>query len=309
MKKLLVALLALSCIGFGGFAQAAAPTVAWSGYASAGLQVGSDDSIVQKNIPNSGKNYRMRLTGVVADGDFGAKFRFQATAFAQVDYTQALVYGTFFNKMLKFKLGKLDDYTWATPWNAYGTFDGQKGVQLIVMPVAGMSAGLFVPATETSSKLSDAFKAAALGMAYSMDKTFNMVAGASLFGTTRSAYASFSLTAVENLGLQVEANFADLSKIEPVVDLDLSYAMAPLTVTFHNTDTIASTLAWSVDPGVTYALNDMVTLGADFSYDSANAYQITADAALALSANTAAKAYVWYDGKAVTANFSYDVSF
>ncbi|HUX38914.1 MAG TPA: hypothetical protein VMV44_13525 [Rectinemataceae bacterium] len=312
MKKLLVALLVIAAVGFGAVAQAAAPaapTVAWSGYVSTGLTVGSDDSIVFKNLPNSGKTFRARITGVVADGNFGARFRFQETSFTGLDLTQSLVYGTFFNNMLKFKLGLLDDYTWATYWNAYGTFDGQKGAQLILMPVTGLSLGAFVPFTDVSSTASAAFKAADLGMAYSMDKLFDMVAGGSFFGATQSAYVGVDVTAIDKLGFHVEANFADLSTIAPVVDGDFSYDLAPLTVGLHTTDTLASTIAWMVDPYVSYALNDKVTVGGDFSYDNTNAYTATGYGTFTLSGNTTAKASAWYDGTNVFGNFSYDVSF
>jgi len=314
MKKLLAILLALAVVGGVAFAQAA-PGLVLSGYVSSGVKYDSStDAVTMQNNNVSGKQARLRLNANYDNGDFGLKFRFQSNDLSAAPLiTQMLVKGNLFNKMASFKVGKLDDYTYATYWNSYGSFDGVWGAMAMVKPVAGLNIGVYMPATTpggTTVLLADSLKGIGIGVAYAADKVGNLVLGGKFFGTTKSAYVGFNFTGVENLFAELEASVPDLSTIAPAVHGQFAYTMDKLTVGTYTDDTIGTTFAWGVDPYVEYALNDMFTAGADFLIDSTNAYTATAYGYVYLGPKATLKPELSYSStKAVVVACSVDWSF
>ena len=304
MKKAIVLLLALTVIGGAAFAQ-----VAFSGYVSTGVQYSSADEIKLVNSNVSGKTTRVRLTGAYTLEDAGAIFRLQSNDFAAPTFTQALVWGNLLDKMVTYKVGKLNDYTMATYWNSYGATDAKTGAQFLLKPVAGLVASVFLPVNATADTLSVMSKGIALAASSSIEGVVALLAGGNFLADTKTMFAQIDVTAVENLAATAEIYIADFDDIAPVLELDVSYALDALTIGLHNTDTFATDLAWYVDPYVDYSVSEKLTVGADFSYDSDSAYAVGAYAKVALTAKATFLSEVAYDGTDVVVNFSLDHSF
>jgi len=148
MKKLIVLLLAFAMVGAVFAADAPAPALTFNGYLNTGFQYDTTSDLVKLYGAYAGKTSRLRLNAAYTNGDFGVNFRYQSNDSATApSVTQALVWGNLFNKMVTFKAGELNDYTWATPYNSFGNFDGQTGIQVQLKPIAGLNFGVFVPVT------------------------------------------------------------------------------------------------------------------------------------------------------------------
>ncbi len=307
MKKAIVLLLVLAVLGGAVFAEDAKPSIKFDGYVSTGVVYNATQDLMDlQNYYNSGKDTRVRFNVSLADGDFGMKFRLQANAFNVVSTTnggdtianvaQAYVRGGFIDNMIKFKLGKLDDYSMATSWSSFGATDGKIGAQFFLMPIAGLTFDTFMPITQAGTDIATVIEGTKLGAKYALDGVGTFLVGGYLLGDVKQVWFNYSLglTALENLGGYVEVRVPNLDDVAPALIADISYGLDALTVGIWTNEVFADELYWYVDPYVTYALSEMLTVGADVAYDSDALLDITASMTYALSDKTELNAKVGY---------------
>jgi len=304
MKKLIVLLLALA-VTAGAFAQAApapAPALTFSGYLNTGFQYTSSDGYVYLWNADAGNMTRVRWNMAYTNGDFGVNFRIQnsdvgVTTGTQL-FTQALVWGNLFGNMATFKAGKLNDYTWATPYSSWGNFDGKTGLQVQVKPTSALNVGFFVPLAATKSvTVADTFADASLAAKFTVKDVGTFLANLDLGTTANAVYASANVTAVKDLTLMLEAKVADLTAVDANTTLRqyASYALGDASVGVYVEETLLASFGWAVCPEATYTMGK-TELGASFWYDSTDYYSADAYAKFTLGAKSAAKVYAGYDG-------------
>jgi len=311
MKKAIVLLLALAVLGGALFAQDA-PVLKFDGYVSTGVFYNvTQDQAKLYNYYNSGKPDRVRFNANYTDGTFGLKFRLQSNDFTAPTVTQALVRAGFFDNMLVVKAGKLDDYSMATYDNSYGTTDGAVGAQFYVKPIDALTIAYFLPIkpavynsvadewqfATTEAGLAHAVTASMVGASYSLEGIGSFLLGGHFFESVADTYFQFDLSAVENVGFTVEVYNADLSAIDPAISFDTSYTMDKLVVELYgNLNTFTGTMFWLAEPMVYYSVTDKVTVGADFTYDSTDAYDINGNIKYAMNGKSTLRAKAGYDG-------------
>jgi hypothetical protein len=150
MKKLLIALLALSVAG-ATVSAADAPALKLSGYFNTGFEYSGGDafddptlSMFARDADSSPKGYRFQLDGAYDAGLYGTNFRMRAQGTAN-DPTFYMAYGYGWVKLFeiaKIKAGYVDDGT----FNSMGDIDGDAGeglgALLTVAPIDGLTVGL-----------------------------------------------------------------------------------------------------------------------------------------------------------------------
>jgi len=269
MKKAIVLLLALAVLGGAGFAQDDAPALKLSGALYGGLVYANGDGAGLKfdrwygSVPDA---FRVRLNAQLTAGNSGLKFRLQSNDFSAPVITQGYMWSGFLDNMIKVKLGKLDDYTFATVYNAYGNFDGVTGAEFILAPIDGLKIGAFVPvALPNTVAIADQFAGTDFGLAYAIPDVANIVAGYQLGENVM--WAGVDVKAIENVLARVEAKLTfDTSTY--VIWERVAYTMDALTLQLSSKQTITDALALNVTPNVEYAL-DFGAIGAGVGIDLA----------------------------------------
>ena len=312
MKKLIVLLLTIAMVGAVFAEEAPAPVLKWSGLLNTGFQYDNSTDSLYLYGQNAGKASRLRLNADYTNGDFGVHFRLQTndamtTAFS---ITHALVWGNLFNNMATFKVGLLNDSTWATPYNGFGGLDGKKGVQLQVKPIQGLNVGAFMPLDTTMTvPAGDVPKDMTFAGKYSISGIADVLAGLNLgvAPTTKTeAYGSVNVTAIENLTAIVEADLTDISDIANTLSLDeyASYAMGNLAVGAYLEQVFGSTFGWTIAPEVSYAI-DKAEVGGSFTIASGSVWSIDPYVTYTLNDKSTVKGYASYDNASV---FTFGVS-
>jgi hypothetical protein len=290
MKKAIVLLLALAVLGGAVFAQDAAPAIKMAGEVYGGIMYHNDTGSMLFNrfygVGSYDNMFRVRLTASYTNANVGAKLRYTSNDFSAPTVAQGLIWATFADNMIKVKVGKLDDYTWATSWNVFGNFDGQTGAQFIVTPMEGLSFGAFVPVaiaahtTNIAEQLGDAD----FGMGYTIANLGALVAGFQLSPVANSsiAYFGFNLTGMENVIGKVEGKLSNLGSTtlnDYYFWERAGYVMDKLTAMVSaDQNVVGTTFAFSVTPAVEYA-TDMGNpgIGASVMVDAANAITYSID--------------------------------
>lgn len=300
MKKLIVLLLAITMVG-AVFADdaAPAPSLTWGGYFNTGIQYDtSTDSLYLMGAKYVGKASRLRLNADYANGDFGVHFRLQSNdaTTTMFSLTQALVWGNFLNKMVYAKVGLLNDYTWATPYNSYGGYDGKPGAQIQLKPISGLNFGVILP-IDSSKTVSptNVLKDMIIGAKYSAKGLADVTAELDL-GTAANAFiGSVNVTAVKDLTAQLEAKITDIADFGNTAYFDeyISYALGDVAVGAYVDQTFGSPFAWSVAPEVSYTMGSLVAY-ASFTYGSDNSWSINPYLDYTLNAKSDVRGYVDY---------------
>ncbi len=277
MKKLLVALLVLAAVGFGAFAQDAAPTLTWSGGFGAGFAAVTDSggTNVYQYSPTTWGPDRLRLSFNYKDGggNYGLAGRFQYKGFnggvAPV-LNRINAWGKFLNGMVTVKAGVLDGYEVAGPiWDDYGTTDGKTGVWVGVSPMDGLTVGYFLPASTTAGWT---FQTGIAGFAYSVKNVVDLNGGVNL-GTTNASTVIFwgaNVTAVKGLTLQGEGyipldSSAGIISIIENVGYNVTDALtvsAMMSQNLYGSQATNGKIALNFFPSVSYTVSDTVKVGA-----------------------------------------------
>jgi len=180
MKKLLLVLLALTVLGVMAFADDVTWTYGATIKTGAQITVGDSTStpdILAKVYDNDdGVPSRVRFDAEAALGDFSAHIRVGGDgAGLTVDKTYTFnamflnawwATGKFFDKMLEVRAGNIDNSVTDTVNNGWGG-SSVEGVQLVVVPISGLSIAYGLP-FGAGEKFASDYSASKIGFAYSM---------------------------------------------------------------------------------------------------------------------------------------------
>ncbi len=299
MKKLIVLLLSIAMVGAVFAQDAPAPVLKWSGLLNTGFQYDTSTDSLYLYGQNAGKASRLRLNADYTNGDFGVHFRLQTNDAMTTEFTiaHALVWGNLFNNMATFKAGLLNDGTWATPYNSYGSLDGAKGVQLQVKPIEGLNVGAFMPLDTTKTvPAGNVPKDMTFAGKYSISGIADVVAGLNLGVAKNEVYGSVNVTAVDNLTAIVEVDTSDISDIANTLVFDeyASYAMGNLAVGAYLDQALGATLAWTIAPEISYTI-DKTDVGGSFTIASGSVWSVDPYVTYTLNDKSTVKGYASYD--------------
>ena len=218
MKKAIALLLALALVGGAVFAQ----ELKFSGYLDTGVAVfddGTNDPTIGLWGDDSGTTSRFNLQAAYTNENVGATARLRMQndladgSAGNLFVNRAFAWATMLDGKVKTVVGKLGDYTWSSFGNDIGNFDTKTGLQVQVMPMAGLNVGFFLHAAGVATQLvEDAFGDLAIGASYTMEGLGSFRAGYNMSPVADSAMAYFSasISAVENLGIIVDAQMSDM---------------------------------------------------------------------------------------------------
>lgn len=272
MKKAIVLLLALAVLGGAVFAQ----ELKFSGYLDTGIAY-FDDGVADPTFglwgDDSGTTTRFNLQAAYTNENVGATARLRmqnvdtgspatGTDHSKVFINRAFVWATMLDGNVKAVAGKLGDYTWSSFGNDIGNFDTLTGLQLMVMPIEGLNFGFFLPADSTPALVEDAFGDIAFGASYSVEGIGDFRAGYDMSPVADSAMAYFSasISAVENLGIIVDAQLSAIGDDvngETYFFEEIDYTMDALNVGVDLEQTLYADSA----------VDMMLTFGPYVSYD------------------------------------------
>jgi len=293
MKKALVVLLVLTCLGAAAFADAAKPVATWSvtGLYGVGLfSPSSGNVVVPYDYSQVGTN-RTRLDFALTSADGNAGFNTEnqyvglgAAAAGNIikdNFTVWEVWGKLFDGMLTVKGGQLDDWGPGTKdWFNWGAFNGEDayvgpGVAFELAPTAGLKVYLFQKIPTLGLAAPGNLNGDQVGLTYDAANIGGIQVGSVLnnaYGTVLTAgtqvYFGFNVTAVPNLTLIEETNVWLLNGNTPISgEAYLSYVMGMLTIgsrfaIFNDT----KGTDWGIEPLITYkvdsnwAVNGLVSL-------------------------------------------------
>jgi len=280
MKKALVVLLALGCLGAAAFADA--PVATWGVTGLYGFGVYSPsagNSIVAYDYSMVGTNRtRLDFKLTSADGNAGFNTEAQYVGLAAsaagngiiMNWTAWQVWGKLFDGMLTVKGGQLDDYGPGTKdWFNWGTLSGEDayvgpGIAFELAPTAGLKIlffqqipvlGIPTPANLNGDQVGLTYDAANIG-GVQVGSILNNTYGTLLTQGTQ-VYFGFNVTAVPNLTLIEETNVWLLNGNTPIAgEAYVSYVMGMLTIGSRFaiwTDTKGTD--WGIEPLITYKVD------------------------------------------------------
>lgn len=184
------------------------------------------------------------------------------------------VWATMLDGMVKTSFGQIrnGDYRITTFAGGGGMMDRLAGAGVLaqVMPVEGLSAGVFVPvAFDGTTVAADAYQGIDFAASYAVPELLTAYIGAALPADALKFWAGADVVAVENLDARLVYTY-DKAAASNDVNVSVGYAMDALYAAEDFNLTIDSALAWSSYTYVEYAL-DAVLLTAEFSIDDTNA--------------------------------------
>lgn len=284
MKKALLIILALSIVGAAAFAD-----VKLNAFVVAGAKMQTAKALGVESNALYGYDYYRGFGSLAvlffnyqgSDPNFGydARLLYIPSLGLAPTMDRSDVWVKFFDGLLTVTVGAMTPNAFATPEMEWGDsqFNGA-GINLTLKPIEGLEVAyqMAVPVDGTQPVISDAFANSKIGASYSMKDVFD-VKGAYLLNKTdkaSDAYAGFSLTAVQNLGLWVELLMIDIGNTvsgETDIYVEANYKVMPelLVGAAFEYNMIASDSAlsnWVVEPYVSYTLMEglAATAGADF---------------------------------------------
>lgn len=244
MKKALVVLLAMTCLGAAAFAaDVAPPSIAINGFVDTGVAAllpgGSNNTTTQSmmtqynNDSGNAGRFRLGIAITAPDGTFGFISRMEgdsglignpgnnSSAGAwSMGFNRFLGWANVLNNMLTLKAGILDESLfWTANRNWGGWLDGAAGIEAMVKPMPGLAISYYLPAPISmgpmglgtavaysgSNYLLDAFQGSSIQAAYSMANTVNIVAGYHFFAANAYVSASQYQTGYAWAGVDVTA--------------------------------------------------------------------------------------------------------
>jgi len=254
----LLAVVALLCVGALAFGDSA--TVALTGGVEGGAKIVlGDTSTIQQFTNNEGTTGWANLAVAATLGDLSANFYLRSSDFATWTIPNAWVTEKLFNKMVELRAGSIDNGVSGTAYNGWGGLSGV-GIQVVVNPVAGMSAGVFLPAPLAAGELVPTLAKFKAGATYSLPNIANIALTFQNWAATGYEIdAGVSITAVPNLSAYIEAQVPNGGTI--ALTEDASYAMAPLTISLEVYEWLGTEFNMSIAPKVAYAMDIMTVWG------------------------------------------------
>jgi len=284
MKKLLVVLLALTCLSALAFADDVAWTFGVTVKTGAQITMDADnDPMIKAWDADDGVPSRVRFDADAALGDFSAHVRVGGDgAGMTVDKTGAVnflflpnwwVNMYFAEKMVQVQFGALDHSVTDTVNKGWGGLS-LNGAQAVVSPISGLSIGLAIPVGPLGT-LNASLAGIKIGFAYTMTdlvtlRATYMNAGGDSFSDLAAGVA---ILMVPNLTAQFEAQGTDFGNdTTGSIELfqNVEYALGALKPGLEADENLpndsAAEMAIMIKPKVDYMVMDGLNIGGSFSY-------------------------------------------
>ena len=280
MKKALLSALLLAAVVLAAGADGA-PLFRITGELDTGVQdvvsmtaAGTSDSIsLYDNDTGNPSRFRIGLSFTSPNGNWGLKARLDnetllAAGTLSAAWNQALVWASFFDRLVKVKAGLLDEEAFSFTWKPYGTeviwgdeFDGALGAEIQVQPLEGLQVGWVLPIVHGSTML-ETLETSYAAVSYELPGILHVVGGLLLSpSSTTYAWAGADVLALKDLTARVAAqalniNNTYLTWLETFEEL--GYPFGPILVDLKGWQEVYalpnSAFAWQVEPSVSYLL-------------------------------------------------------
>jgi hypothetical protein len=291
MKKVLCVLFILAIAGVFVFAQDE-PTVVstFSTQIYTGLNYyAGTRQLVAGDTDNLSGASRMNFTGVFTLGDFGAKFTLRAQDIDNESWApsfdaagpsfeknntigarRAFVFYKFLDQKVYVAAGLPGIGDFSTTYNGTPAFDlAVPGVLVTVKPLEGLELGYLLPVSTTERYAATQGNASVAAALFEIPKIATLQAWAFNWNDI-AAVADINVTAVENLTLSAEMDYNSSGDKALALAEQVGYTIDKFTPLFVSTQTKPETgdMTFTLEPSITFAMSDVVTLGADYKYDS-----------------------------------------
>jgi len=284
MKKLLVVLLALTCLSALAFAQDVTWTFGVTVKTGAEITMDSEvDPMIRVWDNDDGVISRVRFDADAALGDFSAHVRVggDSAGFTTAGVFQPAwwVNAFFAEKMVQTQFGVLDHAVTDTVNKGWGGLNVSGG-QAVVMPISGLSIGLAMPVA--SQTLNASLAGIKIGFAYTMTDLVTLRATYMNAGgdNLSDLAAGVAILMVPNLTAQFEAqgvNFGNTDDVAVVGDAgsielfqNLEYALGALKPGLEADENLPNDsdneMAIMIKPKVDYMVMEGLNIGASFAY-------------------------------------------
>ena len=282
MKKALIVLLLLAFVGSGLFAQ----SFTWTGYVASGLGLtkwdGNDQMSIGLRSAEGNGAYGAELYLAYANADETAGLTFGVDSYSGADdwtanLAAAYIWGKFSNGLFKLLggVGDAGEYTSTDPWYTPNDWGGW-GLQLSVYPTDSIQFGVGAftdkDLTEQLPLDEDTYVAGWLGVAGSLPDLLDFAAQLTVKKDAPGAFASFAITAVPILALDLYARAYDFGNLADHWDALLRVGYKGITGLTLNAFAIPSAdkatgddLAILLRAQVAYAIGN-ITPGLFFDY-------------------------------------------
>lgn len=298
MKKALVVLLALTCLGAAAFAEG--PTAAWTvtGLYGFGIYMpASGNVILPYDYSQVGTNRtRLDFKYTSADGNAGFINETQLVNLTAnyvptgLTFTRWLVWGKLFNGLLTIRGGQLDDLSVATKdWNNFGSTDGENGylgpgISFMLTPISGLNI-LFFQQIPLMPGVTLNMDGDLIGASFTVPNLVGVQAGVNLLSTQTATtgnkvYFGLNLLAIPGLTAILEGQASLFNGSTPIqLEQNIGYTMGPLTVGVRVGEYFATSITdWGFEPTVTFKVDDNLALNAIvnvYDFQSASAGKVT----------------------------------
>jgi hypothetical protein len=291
MRKALFGFMLLSAVTVAAGADGA-PLFRVTGQLQTGVQDvvtvtagGASDGIsLYDNDTGNPSRFRIGLYFTSPDGNWGLTARLDNEALSNAGtlsaaWSQALVWGTIFDRWVTVKAGLLDEEAFSFTWKPYGAeviwgdeFDGTLGAEIQVRPLEGLQVGWILPIVHGSTML-ETLESSYAAISYSLPDVLRVVGGLLLSPAyTTFAWVGVDVLAVKDLTARVAAQALNINNsylrwLE--LFQDAGYPFGGILVDLKAWEELYaipnSSVAWQVEPSVSYPVGDFTfTVLGDF---------------------------------------------
>lgn len=294
MKRItLLAVLVFLCAGAMVFADSA--TVAFTGAVEGGAKIVNDSTgtSIQQYTNNEGTVGWANLSVAATLGDMSANFYLRSSDFATWTIPNAWITEKLFNKMVEVRAGVIDNGVTGTANQGFGGIGGT-GIQIVLVPMAGLSIGGLIPASlpplPGNGDLYNTLGTFRVGAAYSLPNLANF---AMSYLNTKEFDAGIDLKAVENLTAQLEAQIPLTTSPTYKIFEKVGYDMGAPAFSVSATESLP-TFDLTVTPYVEYVM-DITTIWAQVGYTMSTS-KIAPEVGVSFAWNGMGTFKIVYDG-------------
>jgi len=317
MKKLVVLMIVLMFVGAYVFADAAnvtagsgaAVTVAGAVEAGAKIVNSGSTTTIQQFTNNEGTTGWANLNLGASIGDMSANFYLRSTDFTTWTIPNAWVTEKLLKDMIELRAGNMDNAATSTANKGWGGVNGV-GIQVLVLPISGLTIGANIPAPLTAVAIDD--KAAGLaktfkvGAAYAMP---NLVTVDLTYQAAGEFDAGVNVTAVPGLTAQVEAQILTAKGATNTIFENVTYALGALTVGANATEALATATTITIVPTVSYTISPTLNVYGQIGYTTPG-NTIAPEVGVGLPFNAMGTLKIQYDGSfAKTSSNTININF
>lgn len=305
MKRItLLAVLVFLCAGAMVFADSA--TVAFTGAVEGGAKIVNDSTgtTIQQYTNNEGTVGWANLSVAATLGDMSANFYLRSSDFTTWIIPNAWVTEKLFNKMVELRAGVIDNGVTGTANQGWGGLSGT-GIQVVVVPMAGLSVGALIPANLTVGDFYNTLGTFRAGAAYSIPNLANI---AMSYLNTKEFDAGIDLKAVENLTAQLEAQIPLTKSPTYKIFENIAYDLGAPKFAVSATESLPTGAAFdlTVTPYAEYVM-DITTLWAQVGYTMSTS-KIAPEVGVSFAWNGMGTFKIVYDGSFASGATSHTVN-